>query len=458
MRFFKKYKKLIAFAVCGVSTFLVSFVSYWLFSTVIFSGILNGGILTIASNTVAEILAITFAFITNKLFVFESKSFRFLVLISEAGSFALARAGTSLLNTGLMWLFVDILSLKEYELLVKVLVNAIIVVLNFVLSEFLVFRKKHVHHFARILLNEGVEYYACIPLSKCKITKPYLLFKNGFEKDANVIVMLFPYRTKTKAENLTAYASVKDYHAYVDGLSRKLEEYVLRKYPTAQFKVFSDHSPIDEVHAACVSGLGFMGDNGLLINEKYSSFVFVGECITSLTPKQLGLVYSDEEEWRTCLHCGKCKEACPSSCIQTDECGKDASNKKICLSAITQKKGELSEEEKELIIKHGSIWGCDVCQNVCPYTKNAKYTPIKFFIDSAIDVLDNETLTGMSSEEFHSRPFAWRGYETISRNVQLWEEARAKKQVRQASEAETGAQSEQAEAQNTTEASEKNRF
>ncbi len=426
MRFFKKYKKLIAFSTCGVLTFLVSFVSYWLFANVVFANLLSGGFLTIISNTLAEILAITFAFVTNKLFVFESKSFRFLVLISEAGSFALARAGTSLLNTGLMWLFVDICNLKDYELLIKVLVNAVIVVLNFVLSEFLVFRKKHVHHFARILMNEGVEYYACIPLSKCKLTKPYLLYKNGIEKDENVIVMLFPYRTKTKAENLTAYASVKDYHAYVDSLSRKLERYVFRKYPTAQFKVFSDHSPIDEVHAACVSGLGFMGDNGLLINEKYSSFVFVGECITNLTPKQLGLTYSDEDEMRTCLHCGKCIEACPSGCIQMDASGKDASNKGICLSAITQKKGELSEAEKELMIKHGSIWGCDVCQNVCPYTKNAKYTPIKYFIDSAISVLDNDTLTKMSSEEFNSRPFAWRGYETISRNVRIWEEAKQK--------------------------------
>lgn len=424
MRFLRRHKKFIAFSTCGVLTFLVSFVSYWLFANVILDNILSGGILTIISNTLAEILAITFAFITNKLFVFESKSFRFLVLISEAGSFALARAGTSLLNTGLMWLFVDICNLKKYELIIKVLVNAIIVVLNFVLSEFLVFRKKHVHHFARILMSEGVEYFACIPLSKCKLTKPYLLFKNGIDKDANVIVMLFPYRTKSKAENLTAYAAVKDYHAYVESLSKKLEKYVLRKYPTSQFKVFADHSPIDEVHAACVSGLGFMGDNGLLINEKYSSFVFVGECITSLTPKQLGLTYADEEEMRTCLHCGKCKEACPSACIQMDECGNDTSNKKICLSAITQKKGELSEDEAELMIKHGSVWGCDVCQNVCPYTKNAKYTPIKYFIDSTLQAFDSEILSKMSSEEFSSRPFAWRGRETISRNVQIWENAK----------------------------------
>ena len=142
MRFFRKYKKLIAFSTCGVLTFLVSFVSYWLFANVILTNLLYDWLLTIVSNTLSEILAITFAFITSKIFVFESKSFRFLVFISEAGSFALARAGTSLLNTGLMWFFVDICNLKEYELWMKVLVNAIIVVLNFFLSEFLVFRKK----------------------------------------------------------------------------------------------------------------------------------------------------------------------------------------------------------------------------------------------------------------------------------------------------------------------------
>ena len=82
-----------------------------------------------------------------------------------------------------------------------------------------------------------------------------------------------------------------------------------------------------------------------------------------------------------------------------------------------------------MMVKNGSIWGCDVCQNVCPYTKNAKYTPIKFFTDSAISRLDSTTLKEMTPEEFTSRPFAWRGYETIRRNVLIWE--KAKKKARQ---------------------------
>ncbi|MBR2943595.1 MAG: GtrA family protein [Clostridia bacterium] len=435
MGFLRRHRKFIMYILCGVLATLINSGTYWLFNDIVFKNVdMSSNLYNVISTVIAWVLSVIVAFVTNKVLVFKSKSFRPMVLFSEGTSFILARLLTFLLDAGFMALFVQInlLDFAGGQHILKIASTLIVTLVNYFVSEFLVFRKKHVHHFARILMAEGVEYYACIPLSKCKITKPYLLYKNGIDKNANVIVMLFPYRTRVKAENLTAYASVKDYHAYVESLSDKLEKYIFRKHPTAQFKVFTDHSPIDEVHAACVSGLGFIGDNGLLINEKYSSFVFVGECITSLTPKQLGLAFADEEEMRTCLHCGLCKRACPAGCIDSDENGKDTSNKGVCLSAITQKKGELSSEEVELMLKNGSIWGCDVCQNVCPYTKNAKYTPIKYFIDSAITRLDMETLSSMSSEEFNSRPFAWRGPDTIKRNVIFWEEAKLKREKEEA--------------------------
>lgn len=266
------------------------------------------------------------------------------------------------------------------------------------------------------LANEGVEMFALVPLSRLKIVKRYLLEKNGFSDNANVIMMLFPYRTNAKLKNLTVYASVRDYHFFVNELSQKLEAYVKKHYPNAKFKVFSDHSPIDEVHASCISGLGFIGDNGLLITEKYSSFVFLGECITDLSPKELGLEYAPETEVKGCLHCGKCKKACPSQCIG------EAKDKKLeCLSAITQKKGSLTTDEENMIIKNGSIWGCDACQNACPYTKNAQFSRIPFFNECVISCLDMNTLSSLSKEEFEKRPFAWRGYDVILRNVKLYE-------------------------------------
>ena len=274
------------------------------------------------------------------------------------------------------------------------------------------------------LQKSGVELFSIIPLSKCKILKEYLLTKNGFDMNANVVMMLLPYRSSTLPKNLSVYASVKDYHAFVEDLAQRLEDYIKEKYPCALFKIFADHSPIDEVHAACVSGLGFIGDNGLLINEKYSSFVFLGECITNLTPAELGMEYAKDEGVATCLHCGKCAKACPCGCIKKSGDVAEFNPKTMCLSAITQKKGELTDEEINLMLDNNTVWGCDACQNACPYTKKALFTPIDFFKSDVIEYLDKSTLDSLSDEEFKSRPFAWRGRTVIERNVLEYEKGR----------------------------------
>ena len=266
--------------------------------------------------------------------------------------------------------------------------------------------------------NHKIEYFSLIPLKRCKLLKPYLLEKNGFTENDNVILFLIPYRSKIQPKNLTVYASVKDYHGFVSYLDTELSEYVKAKYPQGKFKIFADHSPIDEVYASCISGLGFIGDNGLLINEKYSSFVFLAECVTSLTDKELGLDYADEADVKECLHCGACQKACPSGCIGTEK------TKKECLSAITQKKGDFTSDEERLIIENGSIWGCDVCQNVCPYTKSSHFTPIDYFNSGVISLLDKSVLDSLSDEEFMSRPFSWRGRSVIERNVNLYERSK----------------------------------
>lgn len=269
--------------------------------------------------------------------------------------------------------------------------------------------------------DHNIEFYSLIPLKKCKVIKEYLLTKNGFDENSNVITMLFPYRHQFFSSNLSIYASVRDYHYYVSQFASEIEEYVKNKYPNSLFKVFSDHSPIDEVHATCISGLGFIGDNGLLINEKYSSFVFLGECITNLTPEELGMEYSLKDEVRECLHCGKCAASCPCGCIKKAEGVDEIVPKAQCLSAITQKKGELTEEEIKLILDNNTVWGCDICQNVCPFTKKAQTTPIEFFKSNVITELTTDVLNNLSEEEFKMRPFAWRGKSVIERNVKLYD-------------------------------------
>ena len=401
---FKKYKEVILYLIVGVLTTAVSFLMQWLFSDIVVLN--NEGLTTL----IAWFVSVLFAFFASRLFVFESKGKKGFFM--ELLLFYASRAATGFLEIGAMWLFVDILSFNKW--VVKGIATVVIIILNYILSKFLVFRKKR--GLKSILKKWGIEYYAMVPISRLKVVKEYLLTKNGLDENANVIMMLFPYRSKIVPKNLTVYASVKDYHELVDKLAKRLEGFIQKNFSDAKFKVFADHSPIDEVHAACVSGLGFIGDNGLLINEKYSSFVFLGECITNLSPEELGLSYAEEKDVVGCLHCGKCKASCPTGCI-----GSNADKKAECLSAITQKKGALTDEEIALMMKNGSIWGCDACQNACPYTKNASLTPIKFFNEDVIDTLDLKTLNGLSDEEFSKRPFAWRGRGVILRNVEIYE-------------------------------------
>ena len=73
------------------------------------------------------------------------------------------------------------------------------------------------------------------------------------------------------------------------------------------------------------------------------------------------------------------------------------------------------------MLENGSIWGCDICQNVCPYTKNAAFTPIEYFKNDVINLLDKQVLNGLDDEKFKLRPFAWRGRGVIERNVDIYE-------------------------------------
>ena len=177
--------------------------------------------------------------------------------------------------------------------------------------------------------------------------------------------------------------------------------------------MFADHSPIDERDAAARSGLGIFGKNRLLITEKYSSYIFLSELIVGA---RLPDGYYTEKETEYCENCGLCQKACPWLRGESHE----------CLSALTQKKGELDKDEKELIKKY-RLWGCDICTEVCPHTKKAKetgtiYSPIKFFSENAIPFLTHDLLESMDDSEFSKRAYAWRGRETIMRNAKISEE------------------------------------
>lgn len=227
------------------------------------------------------------------------------------------------------------------------------------------------------------------------------------EEPQSVLVALFPYRfpEDETPRNLSRYASVNDYHPAVAGVLEGVADTLRVAYPQNTFAVFCDNSPIPEVPAAALAGLGVVGDNGLLIHPAFGSYVFIGEIVTDLPLTPTG------GEIVTCPHCGRCAAACPAGCVRGDKAG--------CLSALTQQKGELTAEQQRLIRAGGLVWGCDTCQEACPLNNGAKIAPHPCFTDYH-PWLTEEML---DSDDLRQQAYGWRGAAPLRRNLAILKEA-----------------------------------
>lgn len=263
--------------------------------------------------------------------------------------------------------------------------------------------------FMQMLAAEHILATESIPFADCRVPYPQLLMRRmeqaGVSSPAcSVLMLAVPYRTSRVRGNISAYAAARDYHLFFHMLYEKLLLHLRQKYPCNWFLAFSDHSPIAEVDAAVKSGLGVRGDMGMLLTREYGSYVFLGELISSLPPVSV----SGRSE-ATCEHCGACRRACPSPAH--------------CLSDLTQTKGELTEQTKQLMRTVHTAWGCDVCQEVCPWNVRAKQSEVPFFQEQCIPNLTREAVLSMSKAEFATRAFSWRGRACILRNLAVLEEA-----------------------------------
>ena len=128
----KKYKEIIVYLIFGVLTTLLNLGCFALCF-----GVLN--IPNVPSNIIAWIVAVVFAFITNKLFVFESRSFEGKVLLREFIEFISARLATGILEIAIMFVSVDVLKGNAY--IFKFITIVIVTVLNYVFSKVIIFKK-----------------------------------------------------------------------------------------------------------------------------------------------------------------------------------------------------------------------------------------------------------------------------------------------------------------------------
>ncbi len=142
-----KYKEIITYVIFGGLTTLVNFLTFTLFRALL------GEEVYLLNNAVAWFVSVVFAYITNKLFVFESKSFEAKILLKEVTEFFGARIFSFGVEEGGMWLFVDLLGFSDYsvsilgaeisgQLIAKLLLAVIVVIINYFASKLVIFRKK----------------------------------------------------------------------------------------------------------------------------------------------------------------------------------------------------------------------------------------------------------------------------------------------------------------------------
>lgn len=209
-----------------------------------------------------------------------------------------------------------------------------------------------------------------------------------------VVAMNYYPKIRQKTDVSFAYYSYgKDYHYVMKSYLSKLLDYikdVVSPDNNVDGRAFADSAPIMERYWAKKAGVGFQGRNRLIIIPRVGSFCFIGVLAINLD-----LAY-DKPLCISCGKCHRCEEACPSRAI----CGGFVdSNKCISYQTIENKTAHIPDEISSVM---GTlVYGCDVCQQVCPWNRFSKPTQIEEFFPSE----DFLNLTSLSIESMNSGDF-----------------------------------------------------
>lgn len=179
------------------------------------------------------------------------------------------------------------------------------------------------------------------------------------------------------------------------------------------YQVFVDNSPLVDRGSAYRAGLGFFGKNNCLINHQLGSFFFIGQILVDFC------IMFDQPQLveNGCGTCRRCLEACPNQAL-----GEGFSLDPLkCISYLTQKK-TLSTAEENRISNY--LYGCDICQQVCPYNQQLGQTgEAAFRIDAETASPLLEDILVLTNKEFKMRygntASGWRGKKNLIRNAQL---------------------------------------
>jgi epoxyqueuosine reductase len=223
----------------------------------------------------------------------------------------------------------------------------------------------------------------------------------------SVIVCLLPYYPgEYPQRNVARYALCDDYHPAALMLLEGVCSQLRQTFPGHAFVPFVDISPIPEVKAATLAGLGRQGRHGMLIAPYYGCHVFIGSVVTDLA------IEPDQPVEEDCGSCRACLSACPSGALTERGFVRER-----CRSFLTQKRGALEPWQEEEIRSGNLVWGCDICLDACPH-KGTVLSPLKEMRKNPLPLLTRENL----KDALAVKAYAYRGENVLLRNLQLIEQ------------------------------------
>ena len=208
----------------------------------------------------------------------------------------------------------------------------------------------------------------------------------------------------------------EDYHKVLKEKLRKLDQFIKLLVPRAETLMMVDKGPLSDRAVAVRAGLGWIGKNGSLITKEFGSFVYLGEILTNLPLKP-----DNQRANNLCGGCKECLNACPMQAIIED---KSTINCQKCLAFNTLTKGHLEDALKGKIAEQKYLYGCDICQLVCPYNKDKnndwhrEFLPDYELINPVL-----EKVIKLSNKQFKDifghMSGSWRGKKNLQRNAVL---------------------------------------
>ncbi len=251
-----------------------------------------------------------------------------------------------------------------------------------------------------------------ISLDKEKLLKQNELLPNM--KTVITLVMVYPYDEKL-ANNTGVTSTFSssswgiDYHKVLKEKLEKIQAYIKEEY-NINSHIQVDNGDFDDRYWAYKSGLGMYGKNGMFIHNEFGSFVFLGEIFIDKHIAPNNFIE------KTCYGCNACIRMCPTNAIKNGNMTIEATK---CLSYLSQTKEKLQEDLAE---KLTNIYGCDICQQICPhndkvYQHNTEWQKTDL---EEVNLLEFIKQTNKEfKEKYGHLAGAWRGKLVLIRNA-IW--------------------------------------